>query len=147
MEGPPLLSAHSGDGGGWLWSSGVSTLPWTGGETTVLPWSLWLEQGQAGGASKSNEPGAGLLLSSGVTKPVQGEPGAARTQEQPTREEREQKGKHGREVNLWQSQNHLTVSSAVSQARSTPELLADGAFSTLRRFLQFSLTYNQKNPG
>ena len=79
MEGPPLLSPHTGDRGGWPWSSEVSTLPWTGGETTVLPWSLWLQQhskGQAGDTSKSNELqllelGTGFLLSLGVTKPVE----------------------------------------------------------------------------
>ena len=76
MEGSPMLSPHTGDRGGWPWSSGVSTLPWTAGETTVLPRSLWLEQAQAGDTSKSNELqllelGTGFLLSLGVTKPVE----------------------------------------------------------------------------
>lgn len=64
-----------------------------------------------------------------VTKPVEESlelPAPSRTAN--WEEEREQKGKCMEERNLWQSQNHLTVSSAVSQARSTPELLADGAF-------------------
>lgn len=50
------------------------------------------------------------------------------------------------EVNLWQSQNHLTVSSAVSQARSTPELLADGGVFHIKKIFAVFLLLTIKEP-